>query len=193
MAASSPGRTAAKIRTPFRRFWNIRKDFWSATPPASAMIPTASPASWAIKATLVNIGGEGSQRWKIVEEKGTHERNPFLRRPQKLIRLGAAERHAMSWSQKLLSGAVEKTYGALPFISDSNPSHMRNWLECLRTRNQPNANVERGLAQSAAVIMAARAQQEGKKLYWNAQEREIVERAPADSTSERRPPSNPRA
>ena len=145
------------------------------------------------KATLVNIGGEGSQRWKLVEEKGTHERNPFLRRPQKLIRLGAAERHSMSWSQKLLTGAVEKTYGALPFISDSNPSHMRNWLECLRTRNQPNANVERGLAQSVAVIMAARAQQEGKKFYWDAHSREIVERAPADSTSERRPSSNPRA
>ena len=48
----------------------------------------------------------------------------------------------MSWSQKLLTGAVEKTYGPLPFISDSNPSHMRNWLECLRTRNQPNASVE---------------------------------------------------
>jgi predicted dehydrogenase len=145
------------------------------------------------KATLVNIGGEGSQRWKLVEEKGTHERNPFLRRPERLIKLDATERHGMSWSQKLLTGAVEKTYGPLPFISDSNPSHMRNWLECLRTRNQPNANVERGLAQSAAVIMSARAQQEGKKLYWNAQEREIVERAPADSTAERRASFNQRA
>jgi predicted dehydrogenase len=145
------------------------------------------------KATLVNIGGEGSQRWKLVEEKGTHERNPFLRRPEKLIKLGASERHAMSWSQKLLTGAVEKTYGPLPFISDSNPSHMRNWLECLRTRNQPNASVEQGLAQSAAVIMAARAQREGKKLYWNAQERQILERASVDATAERGASSNRRA
>ena len=29
------------------------------------------------KATLVNIGGEGSQRWKLVEEKGTHEAQPL--------------------------------------------------------------------------------------------------------------------
>ena len=28
------------------------------------------------KATLINIGGEGSPRWKLVEEKGNHEDNP---------------------------------------------------------------------------------------------------------------------
>jgi predicted dehydrogenase len=145
------------------------------------------------KATLVNIGGEGSQRWKLVEERGTHESNPFLRRPERLIKLDSAERHGMSWSQKLLTGAVEKTYGPLPFISDSNPCHMRNWLECLRTRNQPNASVEQGLAQSVAAIMATRAQQEGRKLYWNAQGREILEQAPADATAERRASSKPGA
>jgi hypothetical protein len=53
--------------------------------------------------------------------------------------------------------------------------------------------VEQGLSQSAAVIMAARAQQEGKKLYWNAQTEEIVEESPADSTAGRRMPSNPKA
>jgi len=131
--------------------------------------------------TLVNIGGEGSQRWRLVEERGTHERNPFVRRAARQIKLGAAQRHSMSWTQKLLTGAIEKTYGALPFTSDSNPSHMRNWLECLRTRNRPNASVEQGLAQSVAVIMAARAQREGKKLYWNAQTEEILDQSPAAS------------
>ena len=71
----------------------------------------------------------------------------------------------MSWSQRLFSGAVEKTYGPLPFISDSNPSHMKNWLSCLRSRKQPNATVDHGFAHSVAVIMAARAQREGKQLY----------------------------
>ena len=132
------------------------------------------------RGTLINVGGEGSQRWKLVEEKGTHEHNPFVRRPQHLIKLGAADRQGMSWSQKLVSGAIDKTYGGMPFVSDSNPSHMRNWLECLRTRSQPNASVVQGLAQSAACIMAARAQREGKKLYWNSQTEEIVEQAPAD-------------
>ena len=145
------------------------------------------------KATLVNIGGEGSQRWKLVEEKGTHESNPFLRRAEHLVKLSAGERQDMSWSRKLLTGAVEKTYGPLPFISDSNPSHMRNWLECLRTRSQPNASVEQGLAQSVAAIMAARSQREGKKLYWDAQAEEIVESSPAVSTTGWRAPSKPGA
>ncbi len=125
------------------------------------------------RATLVNIGGEGSQRWKLIEEKGTHESNPFLRRPQRLIRLSDTERNGMSWSQKLLNGTFEKTYGPLPFISDSNPAHMRNWLECLRTRRQPNASVERGMAQVAAVVLSSRAQREGKKLQWDTAAEEI--------------------
>jgi hypothetical protein len=84
----------------------------------------------------------------------------------------------MAWSQRLLAGAVEKTYGALPFSSDSNPSHMRNWFECLRSRQQPNATVENGFAHSVAVIMAARAQQEGKKLYWHPATEEILDCPP---------------
>jgi len=130
------------------------------------------------KATLVNIGGEGSQRWKLIEEKGNHEANPFLHRSQKLVTLGAGKQ-SMAWTQRLVSGAVEKTYGPLPFISDSNPSHMRNWLECIRSGKQPNATVDDGFAHSVAVIMAARAQREGKKLYWDPVCEQILEQPPA--------------
>ena len=83
------------------------------------------------KATLINIGGEGSQRWKLVEEKGTHEANPFVHRSEKYIKLSGEKRRSMSWSQRVLNGAIEKTYGPLPFISDSNPCHMRTgWNAC---------------------------------------------------------------
>ncbi len=126
------------------------------------------------KATLVNIGGEGSQRWKKVEERGNHEDNPFVYRPEKNVTLGQ-RLQALPFSERLLTGAIEKTYGALPFISDANPSHMRNWLDCIRSRNKPNATVEHGFSHSAAVIMAARAQREGKKLYWDRQKEQIVE------------------
>jgi predicted dehydrogenase len=130
------------------------------------------------KATLINIGGEGSQRWKLVKETGNHETNPFLHRAQKMITLGGEKLHAMPWSQRLFAGAVEKTYGPLPFTSDANPSHMRNWLDCLRSRSQPNATVEHGFAHSVAVIMAARAQREGKKLYWDADTEQILDHPP---------------
>ena len=128
------------------------------------------------RGTLINIGGEGSQRWKLVEEKGTHEGNPFVRRSQKYIKLPGGGGRSMSWSQRLWNGVIEKTYGPLPFISDSNPSHMKNWLECLRSREQPNATVDDGLAHSVAAIMAARAQREGRKLYWDPQAEAILDR-----------------
>ncbi len=130
------------------------------------------------KGTLINVGGEGSQRWKVVEEKGNHEDNPFVRRAQKPVVLSEGATKGMGWSQRLLTGAVEKTYGAMPFSSDSNPAHMRNWFECMRSRQQPNATVEHGFAHSVAVIMAARAQVEGRKLYWDRSAEEIVESAP---------------
>ena len=126
------------------------------------------------KATMINVGGEGSQRWTMIEEKGNHEDNPFLRRGRRNVTLADGNgAKGMAWSQRLLAGAVEKTYGPLPFSSDSNPAHMRNWFECLRSREDPNASVDNGYAHSVAVIMAARAQQEGKKLYWNAAEDKI--------------------
>ena len=131
------------------------------------------------RATLVNIGGEGSQRWKTVEEKGTHESNPFVHRAEHYVKLDAADRRSLSFSQRLLSGAVEKTYGPLPFTSDANPCHMRNWLSCLRTRKQPNASVDQGFSHSVACIMAARAQREGLKLYWDPRREEILDRPPA--------------
>ena len=84
----------------------------------------------------------------------------------------------MPLSQRLMTGAIEKTLGPLPFSSDKNPTHMKNWFDCLRTRNQPNATVDHGFAHSVAVIMAARAQREGKKLYWDPRTEQIVENPP---------------
>jgi predicted dehydrogenase len=130
------------------------------------------------RATLINIGGEGSQRWKIVEEAGNHESNPFVHRSEKLITLGSEERRNMALPKRVMQSALEKTYGPLPFISDSNPSHMNNWLECLRSRRQPNATVEDGFAHSVAVIMAARAQREGRRLFWDAGREQIVDSLP---------------
>ncbi len=109
------------------------------------------------KATLVNIGGEGSPRWKWVEEKGNHEDNPYIKREEKYV---------------LLPG-IDK----LPptFMGDEDLSHMTNWFECLRSRKAPNATVVHGFAHSVADIMATRAYWEGKKLYWNPKAEQIVD------------------
>jgi predicted dehydrogenase len=136
------------------------------------------------RATLINVGGEGSQRWKVVEEGGNHESNPFVHRSQRYVKLAGGDRGTLSFSQRLLQGAVSKTVGPLTFTSDSNPAHMHNWLKCLRTREQPNATVNDGFAHSVAAIMAARAQREGKKLYWNRRAEEIAEYPPDEGVAE---------
>jgi predicted dehydrogenase len=113
------------------------------------------------KATLINIGGEGSQRWKLVEEKGNHEDNPYVQRPEKYVTLPG------------------NTKLPPPYISDNDLSHMMNWVDCLRSRQQPNATVQNGFAHSVAVIMATRAYREGKKLYWDPASETILDHAPA--------------
>jgi predicted dehydrogenase len=109
-------------------------------------------------ATLINMGGEGSPRWKWVEEKGTHEDDPNVKRAEKYITLPGDDRVPP------------------PGIGDDDTSHMTNWLDCLRSRKPPNATVRHGFAHSVACIMAARACREGRKLYWDARGESIVDR-----------------
>src|SRR5438552_8520431 len=115
-------------------------------------------------ATLINVGGEGSPRWKWVEEKGTHEDNPDVRRAERYVTLAGDDR-------------VPPTA-----IGDNDLSHMTNWFECLRSRKEPNATVRNGFAHSVACIMAARAYRERRTLYWDARTESIVDR-PVDAAS----------
>jgi predicted dehydrogenase len=109
------------------------------------------------KATLINEGGEGSPRWLLVEEAGNHEENPYVKRPQRYITMPGSDKPGP------------------PAVSDEDLSHQINWFSCLRSRQQPNTTVHDGFASAVAVIMAAQAQREGKKLYWNSKTEEIVD------------------
>lgn len=107
--------------------------------------------------TLINIGGEGSPRWKWVEEKGTYEDNPFLKRAEKYVLLPGTDKPGPT------------------FMGDEDLSHMTNWLECVRSRQVPHATVLNGYAHSVALIMATRAYREGKKLYWDPKAEQILD------------------
>lgn len=111
------------------------------------------------KATMANHGGEGSPRWQMVEESGNHEddANVDRRRAVKDI---------------LLPG--DKTLPPMG-IGDEDPSHMINWLDCLRSRKQPNATVHNGFSHSVACMMATRAYWSGKKIYWDAKAEAILD------------------
>jgi predicted dehydrogenase len=116
------------------------------------------------KATLVNIGGEGSPRWKLVEERGNHEDNPTIERPERWVTLPGDDK----------PGPIN--------IGDEDLSHMSNWFECLRSRNtRTNATVENGFLHSVACIMAAQSYWQGRRLFYDSRSEQIVDSAPAAS------------
>jgi predicted dehydrogenase len=117
------------------------------------------------KATLINVGGEGSPRYQVVEEKGTHEDDADIDQKR-------ASRDV------LLPGETKLQPMA---IDDLTLGHMANWLECMRSRQQPHCTVQDGFAHSVADMMAAESYNSGKKQYWDAATETIVDRAPASA------------
>jgi predicted dehydrogenase len=117
------------------------------------------------KATLINVGGEGSPRYQLIEEKGTHEDDADIDQKR-------ASRDV------LLPGETKLQPMA---IDDLTLGHMANWLECMRSRQQPHCTVQDGFAHSVADMMAAEAYNSGKKQYWDAATETIVDRAPASA------------
>jgi predicted dehydrogenase len=113
------------------------------------------------KATLINIGGEGSPRYQFVEEKGNHEDDADI------------DKHRAT-KNVLLPGQT-----ALPpmGIDDLTTGHMANWFDCLRSRKQPVCTVDAGFGHSVANIMAAQSYWSGKKQYWDAASETIVDHA----------------
>ena len=116
------------------------------------------------KATLVNIGGEGSPRWKVVEERGNHEDNPTVERAERWVTLQGDDK----------PGPIN--------IGDEDLSHLSNWFDCLHNRNtHTNATVDNGFLHSVACIMAAQSYWQGKRLYYDSTAEEITDIPPRRS------------
>jgi predicted dehydrogenase len=111
------------------------------------------------KATLYNTGGEGSPRWQIVEEVGNHEQDNDVDNKRN-------SRYVQLPGDKELPPTG---------IADEDLSHMTNWLDCLRSRKQPNATVQNGFSHSVACIMAARAYWTGKRIYFDSKTEQILD------------------
>ena len=69
-----------------------------------------------------------------------------------------------------LKASVEsKKPGSFSFAA---PAHIRNFLECIRTRKDPNAPVEAGQGTAIVLAMAMDSLRSGKRLKWNGQTRQ---------------------
>ena len=51
---------------------------------------------------------------------------------------------------------------------------LRNWMECVRSRKQPNADIEAGYNHSVALCMTVAAMHSGRKVMFDDAKRDIV-------------------
>lgn len=115
------------------------------------------------RGTLYSPGGEGSPQWWWIEEtKSAWGSNVVFDlhrakgRPEAVTIAGHPE--------------------VAPLHQDDNlKAHTDNWFECMRSRKTPNGSIATGFAHAVAVVMATRSYREGKKIYWDRKNEQIVD------------------
>jgi predicted dehydrogenase len=119
--------------------------------------------------TLYAHAGESGPRWFFVPE---HQDLPagfdFYKGLEEAVKNGIAE---------LIT--VPEFEGKLPptYMSDDSKPHLDNWIDCMRDRNKmTHGHIMTGYWHSIGIIMATRSYWEGKKLYWDREKEEIVDR-----------------
>ena len=118
--------------------------------------------------TLYAVGGEGSPQWWYLPETSSawgsnivfQKKFTTPPKPEPILLPGDTE--------------IPPTKQ-----SDDSKYHMDNWIECMRNRKTPNGSIETGFAHSVAVIMATRSYREGKKMYWDRKNEEILDHPPS--------------
>jgi predicted dehydrogenase len=75
---------------------------------------------------------------------------------------------------KLASPTLKAVASANTGADILSSNHMRNWMECIRSRRQPNAPVEAGYAHSIANIMTNAAVHTGGKATFDAARQEVM-------------------
>ncbi len=59
-------------------------------------------------------------------------------------------------------------------VGDSTDAHMKNFIECVRSRKEPNCPFEIGFRSAIAARMALTSFREGRRVYWDAESQEII-------------------
>jgi predicted dehydrogenase len=80
--------------------------------------------------------------------------------------------------QSLVDKAAAVETAADTGADPSTTANMRNWMECVRSRKTPNADIVSGYGHSVACIMAHQSGYVGRKLYWDRRKEEIVNTPP---------------
>jgi len=75
---------------------------------------------------------------------------------------------------------VEKPTGPKEFHLEKSPGHHRNWIDCIRSRNRPIADVEIGARSVAICILGNLAYWNYRRLRWDPVKWEFVDDAEAN-------------
>ena len=73
--------------------------------------------------------------------------------------------------------AAAQTTAKAPDIvgtDDATGLHMQNFLDCVRSRKQPNCPLEIGFRSAIACQMAVASYRQGRTVHWDATREEIV-------------------
>ena len=122
--------------------------------------------------TIENYGGEGASLFLTTKEGGRQEFDPEGNaHPRYTAPPGMGPAQDQAEILKLPNTREPDSLGP----DDDEVDHLMNWLNAMRDRKQPNANVDHGFSHSIACIMAAESYWSGKRLYWDQTKEEIVE------------------
>jgi predicted dehydrogenase len=125
--------------------------------------------------TIENYGGEGASLFLVTKEGGPQEFDPEDNaRPRYIGPPGMGPPQDAAEILRV-PGSRREPDSLGP--SDDDTDHLMNWLNAMRERKTPNANVDHGFSHSIVCIMAAQSYWSGKRLYWDPSSEEIVEHA----------------
>ena len=113
--------------------------------------------------TLHSPGGEGSPQWWFTPETRSEWQSNVVFN----LKTGKAKPELVT-----INGETEPP----PVNQDDNLKyHTDNWFQCMRNRKTPNGSIDTGFAHAVAVIMATRSYREGKKMYWDRKNEQILD------------------
>jgi predicted dehydrogenase len=72
------------------------------------------------------------------------------------------------------SGEPDKLTSVIEVPKVDSVHHMKNWIDCIRTRKQPIAPIEAGYGHSVAVIMADEALTSGRRMVYDHSRRDVT-------------------
>jgi predicted dehydrogenase len=107
--------------------------------------------------------------------------------PEGGLSAGAARamgKEAFLLPEMSLSDAAKAETAADTGADDSTKANMRNWMECVRDRKTPNADIEAGYSHSVALCMTIAALHTGQRITFDDAKQEVVIGGSRAGTSE---------